>query len=310
MPSHGVVLYEARSFPRKRESRKMKTEKNKNSNIEQKTKTGKIVRTISILLFVFVLILLIIPEVTKIKVIPNGGKKAQLYSISAALELFNSEFEKYPPSDRLDPNGIPYGGAMKLAEAMEGQDLIGFQPDSVFRHDGKDTRGNLLYGADSSAFNPALRKGTFLPLENANAYRLKDIFENTGPFDGNEYVICDVFIQKHYSGKKTGMPILYYKADTTKSSHDVNNPDNPDNIYNYKDNLDLLALGVPGKPGVKHPLYEAPSLFYIMTQNTKAKTSEPFNKYTYILIAAGKDGLFGTLDDVTNFPLIWRPKNK
>ncbi|MBN1974806.1 MAG: hypothetical protein JW787_14290 [Sedimentisphaerales bacterium] len=236
-------------------------------------------------------------------------QKAQRNSIDAALELFSSEFDSLPPSDRLDPNGIPYCGAMKLAEAMVGQDLMGFHPNSIFRNDGKDPTGKLLYDAGLPNFNPALRKGPYLPIENANIYRLKDIFENTGPFDRNEYVICDIFIQKRRSGKKTGMPLLYFKADTTKSSHDVNNPDNPDNIYNYKDNYDLLALGMPGKPGVKHPLYEDPSLFYIMTQNyNDTSKSTPFNKDSYILISAGKDGLYGTSDDIANFDFRWRPK--
>jgi hypothetical protein len=243
---------------------------------------------------------------------PRGHRKfaiqvkqmAQFHSIGASLELFNSDFKRFPPSDRLDPNGVPYCGAMKLTEAMLGQDLMGCHTKSIFRSDGKDSLGMLLYDPSTRS----VRKGPYLPIENANAFRIKEVFANTGPYDGNEYVIYDVFTQKRSSGKKTGMPVLYYKADITKGSHDVNNPDNPDNIYNYKDNYDLLALGVPGKPGVKHPLYEDPSLFYIMTQNTMAKPSAPYNKDTYILISAGKDGLYGTSDDIANFDFKWRPK--
>jgi hypothetical protein len=190
---------------------------------------------------------------------------------------------------------------------MVGQDLMGCHTKSIFRSDGKDSLGMLLYNPSTRS----VRKGPYLPIENANAFRIREVFTNTGTFDGNEYIICDTFIQKRHSGKKTGMSVLYYKADTTKGSHDVNNPDNPDNIYNYKDNYDLLALGVPGKPGVKHPLYEDPSLFYIMTQNFRVGSkSIPFNKDTYILISAGQDGLFGTSDDITNFDFKWRPKNK
>jgi len=103
------------------------------------------------------------------------------------------------------------------------------------------------------------------------------------------------------------MPILYYKADKSKSSHDINNPDNPDNIYNYKDNYDLLALGVPGKPRKQHPLYKDPSLFYKMTKNYRiTEKSTPVNKESYIQLSAGKDGLYGTKDDIVNFELRWR----
>ena len=63
------------------------------------------------------------------------------------------------------------------------------------------------------------------------------------------------------------MPILYYKADTSHTEHDINNPDNPKNIYNYKDNHELLSLGVPWKPNEKHPLFTNPRIFYEMTKD-------------------------------------------
>jgi hypothetical protein len=270
----------------------------------QKASAG--VWIIGIILFIFLMIFFILPAIINPplrRFAREVRQKAQFHAIGVALELFNANYKAFPPSDRLDPNGIPYCGAMKLAEAMVGQDLMGFHPNSVFRHDGKDSAGKLLYDPVTSA----VRTGPYLPIENANSFRLKDFFVNTGLFDGNEYIICDTFVQK----KKIGMPILYYKADPNKSSHDVNDPNNPDNIYNYKDNYDLLALGVPGKPGVKHPLYEDPSLFYIMTQNTNITSkSTPYNKDTYILLSAGKDGLYGTSDDIANFDLRWRPKRK
>ena len=108
-------------------------------------------------------------------------------------------------------------------------------------------------------------------------------------------------------GKKVGMPILYYKADISKTAHDVNDPNNPENIYNYKDNHALLALGVPGKPGEKHPLYEDPKIFYEITKNAKIKTqSRPHRADTYVLLSAGWDGLYGTPDDIANFEFKWK----
>ena len=105
------------------------------------------------------------------------------------------------------------------------------------------------------------------------------------------------------------MPILYYKADTSKTAHDVNDPNNPENIYDYRDNHALLALGVPGKPEQSHPLYENPKLFYEMTRNYRAaKTSTPVRADTYILLSAGWDGLYGTKDDIPNFAMQWKPK--
>jgi hypothetical protein len=79
--------------------------------------------------------------------IPSRGtpfpvkQKAQLKSIEAALELFNYEYANYPPSDANDVTGAAYCGAMKLAEAMMGQDLMGFHPKSAFLADGLDPNG-------------------------------------------------------------------------------------------------------------------------------------------------------------------------
>ena len=246
-------------------------------------------------------------------------QKAQLHSIDAAIEFFRAELDVYPPSDSLDKDGKPYSGAMKLCEAMMGRDLMGFHPDSVFRSDGTDSKGNMLYPKSNAvsreAYNDSLkvRKGPYLPMENANAYRLADIYGkgNTGSFDPNDYVLCDTWRKVTHSGTgmRIGMPILYYKADTSKTAHDVNDPDNPENIYNYKDNQALLALGVPGKPGIKHPLYENPKIFYEMTRNTRvAGPSVPNRADTYILLSAGQDGLYGTEDDIGNFEIQWRPK--
>jgi len=194
---------------------------------------------------------------------------------------------------------------MKFCEAMMGRDLQGFHPSSKFRSDGLDESNAFLYNRNTLKD----RKGPYLPGASSNPYRLKDLYGDVGPFDGNEYVLCDIFRQVTYDGtdEKIGMPILYYKADTSKKAHDVNDPNNPENIYNYKDNHDLLALGVPGKPGQKHPLYEDPKIFYEIAINDRvAEPNAPFRAETYILLSAGHDGLYGTKDDITNFDFRWK----
>ena len=142
-------------------------------------------------------------------------------------------------------------------------------------------------------------------------FRLKDLYQNIAPFDGNDFVLCDVFgkIVHIEIGMKINMPILYYRADISKTAHDLDNPDNPENIYDYRDNHALLALGVPGKPGQKHPLYENPKIFYEMTRNYRfTETNKPQRADTYILLSAGRDGLYGTEDDIPNFAMQWKPK--
>ncbi len=64
----------------------------------------------------------------------------------------------------------------------------------------------------------------YLQLENANAYQIRDIYDkdstasggyaNYNGFDPNTYVLCDSYnrVTHKTTGKKIGMPILYYKA--------------------------------------------------------------------------------------------------
>ena len=141
---------------------------------------------------------------------------AQLNSIDTAIELFNSEFDYYPPAEAFDPVGEPYCGAMKLCEAAMGQDLMGIHPNSIFGRDGTDGKGTMLYldANDLSVtvykYNEIMRKGPYLPPEIANAYHLNDLYEDVGPFDGNDYLICDESRRiRHIStGKRIGMPVL------------------------------------------------------------------------------------------------------
>ncbi len=259
------------------------------------------------LLLVIVLLVLIILSRQSHPGIPRT-QKAQFNAIQTAIELFNAENKGYPPSDELDPTGQPYCGAMKLSEAMMGRDLLGFHPDSVFRADGMDSTGKSpIYPIPPTTEDLKARMGPLLQGDDANAYRLVDIYGsgNAGPFKESRFVLCDVYTRKMGTGYKTGMPILYYKANTSNTEHDVNNPDNTENIYNYKDNHALVGLGVPWKPGAKHPLFTEPKRFYKMTKNMQVSTgSEPYRRDSYILISAGKDGLYGTPDDICNFE--WR----
>ena len=243
-------------------------------------------------------------------------QSAQFHSLTAALELHANEFEGYPPSDANDPLGVPYCGAMKLCEGAMGQDLLGMHAQSVFRADGLDRAGTLeLYPDDFEVreraereANLKARKGPYVQPENANAYRLVDIYGEgaTGPFDGDLFVLCDTYVKKRPSGEKTGMPILYYRANPNGLAHDVNDPDNQANIYDYRDNQALLGLGVPGEPNAVHPLV-APRRFYMNTQSDKfVGQSRPYNADKFIFISAGYDGLYGTADDICNFQWKYR----
>ncbi len=290
------------------------------SNVKQSKERAAftIVELLTVMSIIVILIGLLVPALNQVKRFAYGVKQmAQLNSIDTAIELFNSEFDGYPDSGPTGPDGAPYCGAMKLCEAVMGQDLQGFHPDSIFRGDGTDGVKPLYPDANTvtpAAYrdNLSMRKGPYLPPENANAYRLQDLYANPGPFGPRHFVLCDVFrrVTHRATGKKIGMPILYYKANTANTNHNVANPNDEMNIYNYRDNQALLMLGKPwdqaatastphrlaiekGQQGVR---------FYMNTKNEKVTTaSRPYRADTYILISAGWDGEYGTPDDICNF---------
>lgn len=263
-----------------------------------------IVELLTVMSIIVILIGLLVPALNQVKIFAKKVKQqAQFHSIGAALELFNSEFDTLPDSSATGPDGGKYCGAMKLAEAMVGRDYMGFHPDSVFNSSGKDYQQKWLY--DPATLDSSARKGPYLPIENANAFRIDEVYKDFGNFLDSSIVLCDVFNQvtNQTTGLKIGMPILYYKAHPSKTKHIVSDPGN--SIYDYRDNQDLLMLGEPWDQTTKPRLAEEGGIpgdrFYLNTKNPQVNIPMPFNKDTYILISAGPDGEYGTSDDVCNF---------
>ncbi len=291
-------------------------------------KTGfTIVELLTVMSIIVILIGLLVPALNMAKRYATDVKQqAQFHGIAVAMQLFNAEFEGYPDSDYLDDAASPqqYPGAARLCEAMVGQDLLGFHPDSRFRADCTINGTDKIYDnpPDSPLFpnttdNLQARKGPYLQLEKANAYKLEDIYgtAGTGTIRSDLFVLCDEYnrVKHKTTGRRIGMPVLYYKADTAGIKHDPNGlpvvGDDKGQIYNYFDNDYLVGLGKPWDPptapgGVPaHPMYTEPERFYESTKNEKITITDgrPYRSDSYILISAGFDGLYGTRDDIFNF---------
>jgi type II secretory pathway pseudopilin PulG len=279
-----------------------------------------IIELLTVMSIIVILIGLLVPSLNMVKrYAKEVRQKAQFHSIEAALELFSGEQQgTYPPSDALDKvGGVDYCGAMKLCEAMVGQDLMGFHPNSHFLADCTNgTSGYYLYDnpplqglSPDAATNLKLRKGPYLQTDNANAYRLWQLYgaANISPFTkANLFVLCDVYnrVKNQETGKGIGMPILYYKANIANTKHDPNDVpvagDDKGQIYNYLDNDALVSLG---PTGVTHPLNGTTTNFYEITKDNRISitTGRPYRPDSYILISAGFDGIYGTNDDIFNF---------
>ena len=312
-----------------------------------------IVELLTVMAVIVILIGLLVPALNLVRDYAKEiQQRAQFHSMDIAIEMFKTEFGKYPPSiDNInvtfdtnlgaDPDG--YSGSLKLSEALVGWDLLGFHPNSDFRSDGQNVRddglgstepydvyhpdapdGGNVNGqfAETAQENVQARKGPLVELEGANAFQLKDIYTDFGSFNGDSFVLCDVYAKKRGSNKKIGMPILYYTARTRYTQQKSDDADGIDNdIYNYLDNVDLLELGTP-EDETAHPLADgelgaadpAPAAssgladaddyldFENMIRNEQVTTiNRPYRAESYILISAGKDGLYGSADDIYNF---------
>jgi prepilin-type N-terminal cleavage/methylation domain-containing protein len=276
-----------------------------------------------------VLVSLIIPALSLVhKSADMVRQKSQFHSIGVGLEAFSADFGDYPESDR-DEFITSYPGAQKLAEAVIGHDGFGFHSDSIFDRAGEDENGIPLYKPEVDEYiddnfpadereserrkNLAMRKGPYLELETANAVKLNNIYNGTPFMPGDRYVLTDMFglVKNKATGKKTGMPILYYKANTSNLVHDpCHYSDDPyDNIYNYLDNDGIVLREnfwddreISNPMASDNPSPNGPRIFYENTLNPNFDNPlRPYRSDSFILLSAGPDGLYGTVDDVFNF---------
>jgi type II secretory pathway pseudopilin PulG len=280
-----------------------------------------IIELLTVMSIIVILIGILLPALNMIKRYAKVVTQKNLFkNIDTGLLAFEMDYKEFPPSSATDADGAEYCGAMKLAEAMAGQDGLGFHPDSRFTaDDGSGTTELYPPSQGDPASWPAwyvenLRsRKEYLEPKDVQICTLDDLYASAAGFTFTDEValLCDLFrsVTNRNTKKKMGMPILYYKADSSKLVHDVNNPDNTENIYNYLDNQKFLELGLPWDTATKPPLCEpgpngepAGYKFYEMILDKSAlPIQRPHNKDSYILISAGWDGIYGTRDDVFNF---------
>ena len=268
-------------------------------------------------------------------------QKAQFHAIAVALDIFKGEMEEYPDSDVVGPASEACVGAHRLAEALIGRDFLGYDPMSTWDAAADEGSNLIYASVNENSNQDEeddsldRRKGPYLNSENIEAYQISQIYTdaagNSTPgtlYPGNldnsgiliagsktAPVLTDAYRVKRVTlpnGKraKAGSPILYYKADTSSRNFpeiddSTDNPDAMVSIYNSIDNEELLMLNSV-KEALPHKFNETPGdgrkLFYNAITNPKiTSVARPYNQDSYILISAGKDGIYGTSDDIFNF---------
>ena len=245
-----------------------------------------LVELITVIVIITLLLGVLMPALSEVKKLAGQTKqKAQIASIEMGLNLYKNDFGEYPPShgsnETADTYQYSYNGAQTLAEAMFGQDLLGFNPDSNYTNEGADNTIPLTAAARHYAFNTmtpterdaslSKRKGSYLDRTNIGVFTPKDIFgRDTYLSPGNvvkdRQVICDVFttvsrnidlgggVIKTF---KIGTPVLYFRANSSALNTELKNlfaTDLENNIYNYLDNVCFLKLGKVTDKKIEHPL--------------------------------------------------------
>lgn len=310
---------------------------------KDKTAGFTLVELLTVIGVIAILLAFLIPALTSVeKTALKVKQRAQFHGIEVALEAFHSDMGDYPPSaysSIYNDGTTVYTASQRLAEALVGRDGFGFHSDSRFNATGTDKYGNPLYYPGIATLtqpeidaNMAKRKGPYLELETANAVRLSNLY-GTGAQNlptalsataDTSYVLADMYkITKNLkTGKLTGSPILYYKANRNKIQHDLAdaniNPAVNQCTYNVYDSIgagtstdsivDLRPLSFPQGSTARHPMSPfslsggGAALFYQQTLNPNfTNPPRPYRADSFILQSAGPDSLYGTADDVFNF---------
>ncbi len=297
------------------------------SKVEKKGFT--IVELLTVMSIIVILLSLLLPSLAAVRrYAKKVRQKGQFHEIAKCLEMYRIDYDTYPDSSPFDLDNDSYCGAMKLCEAVMGQDGLGLHPDSRFDDLGRDKDNVDLYYnrvttkptspyTQQQEENLRSRRPPCLE-EAAKVVPIQTLLGNVGFGDVQNFdpccpVICDVFTRTELTdqdGETVGMPVLYYKADPSKLTHDPNEGySNRTNIYNYDDNHELVGIQVRWSDATatwRHPIYDtsqsSPDLFYKLTKNPDVKVvGKPEKPDSYLLISAGWDGLYGTRDDVFNF---------
>jgi len=230
--------------------------------METKRKGFTIVELLTVMAIIAILMGLLLPAMNAVrKAAKDVSQKAQFKTIDTALEAFKNENGMYPESS-VSPTSVTKAtvGAHKLAEALIGRDMQGYDPKSTWDADADDTSDEIYASAEtpqSSSTDQVLasekrRQDIYLAVDKVEAFQVNQLFNNTGNVYPGNYdnlgtksgtylsapVLTDVYRAKKVTLPSSatvlaGTPILYYRADTTSKAF-------PDTIKMTNDNSDDL----------------------------------------------------------------------
>lgn len=243
-----------------------------------------LVELLTVMSVIAILIGVLVPALNLVrKMAKDTSQKAQFHSISVSLDIYNGEMGEYPESAVKGTSAGYTTGAQRLAEALVGRDMLGFDPMTSWDAylDNGVTTGTIPY-ASAALGDPGpeetkslnRRKGPYLNPEKIEAHNVGDLYKGTigagqvydGLASNNNKpapVLTDIYrIRDVTVGSKTvkaGSPVLYYRANTSLTGSTIfpntqisgitlttltaSRTETQGYIYDSLDNEDLLALG-------------------------------------------------------------------
>lgn len=277
------------------------------------THTGfSLVELLTVIAIISLLLSISVPALHEVRMRARvSSEELSIATISSAVENFYNDMGYYPPSQQREPVVLqgPFNpgltpfdqGAQRLVEALFGLDFIGYQAQSWYEV--ADGTGIPEAGTPiGQNGDPTKRWGPYLKRDSMNIKKMTQVH----PDDSGNYStatnVNPVFADKLDVSEPRA--ILYYAANPSGNSIGA--------IYHYEDNMDITQDCIGGNS--MYEAFDCDMDFWGFIWDPKTgydtnsgeydpgwPSARPMNADTFILIGAGRDHLYGTKDDITNF---------
>ncbi len=283
-----------------------------------------LIELLVVIAIISLLVTIILPSLSRAKTLTRIAQtRSLLKTIETALEMFHDDRiadGEYPPSGGTINTvtsatiaiGDPFSDSRRTNEYFTGAETLLWAMMGADFHGTPGFDGNVgvgtgeLHQLDGSGNPMVARSGPFMDVTKTTLLKVDEEVAGDISFDfAPDRQYDSDGIAAEAIGDPFGGAVLYFRSEPRRERAD------PKTIYARDHNVNFYSK--TDSTGNIHPLGRIDtSTVGSMTLNAFRrfiwnpqfdKGYRPHNKDTFILISAGPDDLFGTDDDITNFPL-------